>query len=47
MWERYSASVGMAIFEPGDVSVEDVFKRADAAMYDYKVEFKKKYGSYR
>ncbi|SFQ07730.1 diguanylate cyclase (GGDEF) domain-containing protein [Lachnospiraceae bacterium XBB1006] len=46
-WERYSASVGMASFGEGDTNVEDVFKRADAAMYDYKVEFKKKYGSYR
>lgn len=47
VWERYSASVGMAEYTAGDESVEQVFKRADAAMYDFKSEFKKKYGSYR
>ena len=46
-WERYSASVGMAEFTAGDETVEQVFKRADEAMYAAKTEFKKKYGSYR
>ncbi|MBE5869979.1 MAG: GGDEF domain-containing protein [Lachnospiraceae bacterium] len=46
-WERYSASVGMAEFRAEDESVEQVFKRADEAMYAAKTEFKKKYGSYR
>ncbi len=45
---RYSASFGMADYVPAiDDSVEEVFKRADALMYEYKKEFKKKYGSYR
>ena len=36
-WERVSAAVGLAIFDPQkDVSVENVFKRADKAMYTRK-----------
>lgn len=46
-WERYSASVGMAECEPGDETVDQVLKRADKNMYQSKLEFKKKYGSYR
>lgn len=46
-WERYSASVGMAECEPSDISVEQVLKRADQAMYQSKMKFKEKYGSYR
>lgn len=46
-WERYSASIGLAEYEPGDTDITDVFKRADSAMYQAKSEFKKKYGSYR
>jgi diguanylate cyclase (GGDEF)-like protein len=46
-WERYSASVGMAECEPSDLSVEQVLKRADKAMYENKLKFKEKYGSYR
>ena len=43
-WLRYSAAVGMAEFSVGDKSVEEVFKRADQAMYAAKVEFKKSHG---
>lgn len=46
-WERYSASVGMAECEASDISVEQVLKRADKAMYQSKMKFKEKYGSYR
>ncbi|MBQ2101622.1 MAG: diguanylate cyclase, partial [Lachnospiraceae bacterium] len=46
-WERFSASVGMAECEPGDETVDQVLKRADKEMYEHKMEFKKKYGSYR
>ena len=46
-WERYSASVGMAEYELGDESAEAVFKRADALMYENKMQFKAKHGSYR
>lgn len=44
--QRYSASVGLAVFADGDV-VESVFKRADQAMYADKMLFKMKNGSYR
>ena len=44
--QRYSASVGMAVFADGDM-VETVFKRADQAMYADKMLFKTKNGSYR
>ena len=47
-YRRYSASFGMAIFDPeNDKCVEDVFKRADSLMYEYKREFKAANGSYR
>ena len=40
-WERYSASYGMAIFDDSrDISMEDVFKRADKLMYQHKLETK-------
>ncbi len=40
-WDRYSAAIGMAIFdEENDVSMDDVFKRADALMYQNKLESK-------
>ena len=36
-WERYSASIGLAAFEPAsDRSVDDVFARADREMYFHK-----------
>ena len=46
-WEKLSASCGMAENASDDNSPELVFKRADKAMYANKLEFKKKYGSYR
>ena len=46
-WERFSASIGMAEFQKSDENVEQVRKRADEAMYEEKMKFKKKYGSYR
>jgi diguanylate cyclase (GGDEF)-like protein len=46
-WERYSASAGMAVWEPSDESAARVFKRADDAMYANKLAFKAKHGSYR
>jgi diguanylate cyclase (GGDEF)-like protein len=40
-WERVSASLGYALYDPElDHDVEDVFRRADKAMYDRKVEMK-------
>ncbi|MCR4956106.1 MAG: GGDEF domain-containing protein [Lachnospiraceae bacterium] len=45
-WERYSASIGMAILEPGD-TLNNIVVRADKAMYENKVIFKNKYGTYR
>ncbi len=40
-WERYSAAVGMAVFDPEkDISMDDVFKRADSLMYKNKLESK-------
>ncbi len=45
---RYSASYGMAIFDPlCDKLVDEVLKRADQRMYEYKKEFKRIHGSYR
>ena len=45
---RYSASYGHAIFDPLlDKTVEEVLKRADQRMYEYKKEFKRIHGSYR
>ena len=46
-WERYSASVGMADVLPHDRNLIEVYKRADAAMYQAKQRFKEKHGSYR
>ena len=40
-WVRISAAIGVALYDPAaDRSVEDVFKRADAAMYEMKKEMK-------
>ncbi len=40
-WDRYSAAVGMAVFDSeNDVSMDDVFKRADTLMYQNKLESK-------
>ncbi len=40
-WERISASVGVALYEPGkDFTVEDVIKRAEANMKNRKQEMK-------
>ena len=41
-WLQYSASAGMAEYEPGDEKVEVVFKRADKNMYDEKQRFKQR-----
>ncbi|MBR1635818.1 MAG: diguanylate cyclase [Lachnospiraceae bacterium] len=41
-WRRYSASVGMAVYNSEkDTNVDSVFKRADARMYKRKTESKK------
>lgn len=40
-WERVSASIGHALYDPKrDHKVEDVFRRADQAMYEHKVAMK-------
>ncbi len=40
-WEKISAAIGYAKFDPDlDKTVNDVFKRADRAMYDRKVAMK-------
>lgn len=40
-WEKVSAAVGLAVYEPGrDRSVDDVFKRADQEMYADKQSMK-------
>ena len=40
-WEKVSAAVGTAIYRAGvDKSVEEVFKRADAEMYENKLAMK-------
>ena len=46
-WGRYSAAIGMAEYSSDDSTVELVFKRADKAMYNEKLEYKKANGSYR
>ncbi|MBQ9436998.1 MAG: diguanylate cyclase [Lachnospiraceae bacterium] len=46
-WQRYSASVGIAECASDDNSFDLMFKRADEAMYEEKLAFKEKYGSYR
>ena len=38
-WNRYSAAIGMAVYQPGD-NVEAVFNRADQAMYEAKTRMK-------
>ena len=38
-WKRYSAAVGIAVYEDGD-TVEEVFSRADQEMYKAKAEMK-------
>ncbi len=45
--ERYSAAVGMAERAADDKTVDFVFKRADKAMYENKIAFKKIHGGYR
>ncbi len=41
IWERISASLGYALYDPArDKSVSDVLKRADHAMYERKAEMK-------
>ena len=42
-WQRYSAATGMAEYEPGTDTVENVFMRADKSMYNEKMEFKKRH----
>jgi GGDEF domain-containing protein len=40
-WEQISAAIGYAVYDAGeDSSVEDVFKRADKAMYEMKTAMK-------
>ena len=40
-WERISAAIGAAVYEPAqDKNAEDVFKRADALMYENKLAMK-------
>lgn len=40
-WERVSAAIGVAVYDSGlDASITNVFKRADAAMYERKKEMK-------
>ena len=46
-WNRYSAAVGMAEYTQDDDSFDAVFKRADKAMYEDKMQFKDKYGTVR
>ena len=44
-WERFSAAVGMAIYDPqNDIGVDQVFTRADDEMYKNKVSMKKNRG---
>ena len=39
-WERISAAIGTATFESTDKTAEEVFKRADAQMYENKLAMK-------
>lgn len=39
-WERYSAAIGMSVYQPQDTSMDDVFKRADELMYKHKLKNK-------
>ena len=44
-WERVSAALGMAVYDPAkDKSFQDVFKRADSAMYEHKKKIKSEKG---
>ncbi|WP_029201844.1 sensor domain-containing diguanylate cyclase [Oribacterium sp. NK2B42] len=45
-YERYTASVGMAVYNDGD-EFQDIIKRADKHMYERKMIFKNEHGSYR
>ncbi len=47
LYNRYSASLGMASLEEKDTNINDVVKRADSEMYTAKSKFKTKHGSYR
>lgn len=47
LWLRFSAAIGMAEYASDDNTYELVFKRADKAMYEDKLQFKKMHGSYR
>ncbi len=41
-WDRFSGATGLALFDPeNDISMDDVFKRADMFMYQNKLESKK------
>ncbi|MBQ7630840.1 MAG: diguanylate cyclase, partial [Selenomonadaceae bacterium] len=41
LWEKVSAAVGLAIYEPDkDKNVDEVFKRADKEMYANKLAMK-------
>ena len=39
-WQKVSAAVGLAQWQTGDESTEDVFKRADKQMYENKIAMK-------
>ena len=39
-WEQVSAAIGISYYTKEDKSVEEVFKRADAAMYENKIAMK-------
>ena len=45
-YERYSASIGMSVYNDGD-QFQDIIKRADKHMYERKLIFKNEHGSYR
>lgn len=40
-WEQVSAAIGYALYEPSDICVADVFRRADKNMYDRKNEMRR------
>ena len=41
VWERISAAAGMALFNPDmDMNIDNVFRRADKAMYENKKSMK-------
>ena len=39
-WEQVSAAIGISYYTKDDKSVDEVFKRADAAMYENKIAMK-------